>query len=126
MKGSTSPLRAGHFRKKAEKKELRDTRAYNPGLITKWLPLISPCKPEKAVIFAPTVIFCRLVLWFLGGGPQGGVLGKITVFSHQHTRLTARQLDQKVSRPVQGALQITFKSNRMMTIRMIKLIPPPP
>jgi hypothetical protein len=88
------------------------TRAIWPHpVITTWLPLIFPKTPPNPVIFAPTVVFSSLLVWFLGGGTRAATWGK-PPFLH---------IAPPADRP-----QITFNSSRMITIRIIRLIPPPP
>jgi hypothetical protein len=53
------------------------TRAIWPHpVITTWLPLIFPRTPPDPVIFAPTVVFSSLLVWFLGGGTRAATWGK--------------------------------------------------
>ena len=61
---------------------------------------------RKPCMFGQTVVFYRSLIWYLGGGLQTAVTEKITV------RIFERQ--------------ITRNNSRMITIRIIRLRPPPP
>jgi hypothetical protein len=78
-----------------------------------------PREAPNPVIFAPTVVFSILLVWFLGGGARAGDVGKIAV-----SRIATLSVTQGPAR--WGALQMTFNSNRMITIKIIRLMPPPP
>jgi hypothetical protein len=55
----------------------------------------------------PNGDYLQIAVLFLGGGIQAAFLRRITVFCS-------------------SAAQMTRNSNRMITIRIIKLMPPPP
>jgi hypothetical protein len=58
----------------------------------------------------PNGDYLQIAVLFLGGGIQAAFLRRITVFCSSAAH----------------AAQMTRNSNRMITIRIIKLMPPPP
>src|ERR1700722_8825634 len=69
--------------------------------------------------------FLRIAVLVPRGRAPGGVLGKITVFTWNASPGDLRNPSSAAPKE-EGALQITFNSNRMITIRIIRLMPPPP
>jgi hypothetical protein len=71
---------------------------------------------QNLVLFAPTVVFSGFPIWFLGGGPQAAFQGKSPSYARP-----VRTYHAQLSPP-----QMTRNSNRIITIKRIRLIPPPP
>ena len=107
--------------------------------VTKLLLMGTPAHRQKHVWFALTVVFCRLLVWFLGGGLQAAFWKDHRLYYQPHpipclrawpfidaSNPQAASTAEHRRGPFRQANQMTRKSNRMITIRMIRLMPPPP